>query len=205
MTLNELKQKFLDIIWKQNNLKGRVLDDFTEATEAYVEMFGEYPDCFYAKCNPDRDKTIENLKNTFECFFPGAYDYYEEKDGKIVLDKTIHDCNILTTSGIITIERDGITIYTNDTEFKDKVFSCYVGIVEEHPCEVYWISNGNKGFGASKLTIKDGLFNISSHYNEDFDYEKVSKFVQGQESGLIILHGDPGSGNFKSRLNLFVF
>ena len=76
MTIQEVKDKFLEIIRKQNNLKGRVLDDLTEATEAYVEIYGDYPECYYVGCSPDRDKTIEKLKQTFDCFLPGSYDYY---------------------------------------------------------------------------------------------------------------------------------
>ncbi len=194
MTLNEIKQKFLEIIQKQNNLKGRVLDDLTEATETYVEIFGDYPECYYAGCTPDRDKTIEKIKETFECFFPGSYNYYKEKEGNLEFDKIMYDCNVITEKGFIVVERDGITIYTTDEQFRDKAFECYVSVEIENPCEVYWVSNGQNGFGASKLTLKDGLFNVSTHYNEDFEYDRVTDFVQGQESGLIILHGDPGSG-----------
>lgn len=194
MTLNEVKQKFLEIIQKQNNLKGRVLDDFTEASETYVEIFGEYPDCYYLGCTPDRQKTVEKLKETFECFLPGSYDYYKEENGEITFDKTMYDCNVVTTDGFISIETDGITIYTVNEEFRDKVFTCYIGKEEENPCQVYWVSNGQSGFGASKLTLKDGKFNIHTHYNEDFDYEKVTNFVNGKDSGLVILHGEPGTG-----------
>ena len=61
MTINDVKQKFLEIIQKQNNLKGRVLDDLSEATEAYVEIYENYPNCYYASCNPDKDKTIKKI------------------------------------------------------------------------------------------------------------------------------------------------
>ena len=194
MSIEEVKEKFINIINKQNNLKGRVLDDLTEASETYVEIFGEYPECYYAACTPDKTKTIEKMQKTFECFVPGAYDYYKLKDGNIAFDKTMHDGNVLTTQGFITVERDGLTVYTTSPEFRDTVFGCYIAVEEENPCEVYWVSNGQTGFGASKLTLKDGIFNVKSHYNDDFDYDRVSKFVQGQESGLIILHGAPGSG-----------
>lgn len=194
MSIDEVKQKFLEIIQKQNNLKGRVLDDFTEASETYVEIYGVYPDCYYVGCTPDRDKTIEKLKETFDCFFPGSYDYYTDENGKITFDKIMYDNNVLTPEGFISIERDGITVYTTNTDFRDKVFNCYVSIEIENPCEVYWVSNGQQGFGASKLTLKDGKFNIRSHYNDDFDYDKVSNFVNGKDSGLVILHGAPGTG-----------
>ena len=65
MTINEVKQKFLEIVQKQNNLKGRVLDDLAEATEAYVEIYGNYPNCYYASCNPDKDKTIKKILEKF--------------------------------------------------------------------------------------------------------------------------------------------
>lgn len=194
MTIQEVKNKFLEIIRKQNNLKGRVLDDLTEATETYVEIYGDYPECYYVGCTPDRDATINKLKETFECFLPGSYDYYTEDSGKIVFDKVMYDNNVLTSEGFISVERDGITIYTTSTEFRDKVFSCYIGIEVENPCEVYWVSNGQQGFGASKLTLRDGKFNINTHYNDDFNYDKVNNFINSKDSGLVILHGIPGTG-----------
>lgn len=194
MTIEEIKQKFLEIIHKQNTLTGRVLDDLTEATEVYVEIYGTYPECYYVGCTPDRDATIEKLRESFECFIPGAYDYYNDNNGEIVFDKIMFDNNILTPEGFICVERDGITIYTNSEEFRDKVFKCYVSIDIENPCEVYWVSNGQQGFGASKLTLKDGKFNVKSHYNEDFNYDKVTEFINGKDSGLVILHGLPGTG-----------
>lgn len=194
MTLNEVKQKFFDIIQKQNNLKGRVLDDLTEATETYFEIYGQYPECYYLECSPDINKTVDNFNDKFECFFPGAYDHYKEKDGTLVFNKVVYDSNVLTPDGFIMIERDGITIYTNNSEFKDSVISCYVGVEVERPCEVYWVSNGQRGFGASKLTLRDGIFDVKSHYNDDFNYDKVTNFIHSEESGLIVLFGTPGTG-----------
>lgn len=194
MTINEVKQKFLEIVQKQNNLKGRVLDDLAEATEAYVEIYGNYPNCYYASCNPDKDKTIKKILEKYECFFPGSYDYYKKDNEKLIFDKIMYDSNLLTIEGIVSIERDGITIYTNNEIFKDEILECYIPLDEENPCSVYWVSNGNTGFGASKLTLKDGKFNIKSHYNEDFDYNKVNEFINGKDSGLVILHGEPGTG-----------
>lgn len=194
MTINEVKQKFLEIIQKQNNLKGRVLDDLTEATEAYVEIYGAYPNCYYASCNPDRDKTIEKIMEKYECFFPGSYDYYKEDDEKLIFDKIMYDTNVLTVEGIVSVDRDGITVYSSNEVFRDEILDCYVPVEVENPCSVYWVSNGQSGFGASKLTLKDGKFNVKSHYNEDFDYSKVNDFVNSKDSGLVILHGEPGTG-----------
>lgn len=196
MTIEDIKQKYLEIIQKQNNLKGRVLDDFSEATETYVEIFGTYPECYYVDCIPDMNKTIDKLKQTIECFIPGAYDYYiVNSDNHINYDKIMYDSNILTTEGLVCVERNGITIYTNTPDFRDKVINCYVSVVIDNPCEVYWVTNGQNGFNATKLQLKDGKFNIKSHYNDDFDYDKVNEFINAKDSGLIILHGTCGSGN----------
>ncbi len=194
MTIDEVKERYIEIIRKQNNLKGRVLADFGEVPELYVELFGSYPECYFAGCFPDKEKTIEAIISKFNGFNPGEYIYYKDKDNKIEYDKNIYDNDILTNRGIITVERDGITIYTTEEAFKDEVFSCYIPKEEENPCEVFWVSNGQSGFGASKLTIKDGKFNIKSHYNDDFDYDKVNDFVNSSDSGLIILHGECGTG-----------
>lgn len=194
MTIDKVKRRFLKIIQKQNNLEGRVLDDFTEASEIYVEIYGKYPDCYYAACSPDRDATIEALSKKFDCFFPGSYDYYKMDGQKFVYDKKMYDTNVVTPYGFVSVERDGMTIYTNSEKFRDDVLNSFVGITINNPCEVYWVSNGPKGFGSSKLVLKDGKFNVKSHYNDDFDYDKVTEFINGKDSGLVILHGAPGTG-----------
>lgn len=194
MNIDIIKERFLEIIKKQNNLKGRVLDDLTEATETYVEIYGEYPECYYVSCTPDRDKTVAKIAEKMKCFFPGSYDYYKMEEEKITFDKVMYDNNVLTEDGFVCIDREGLTIYTNSLEFRDAIFDCYVSVEIENPCEVFWVSNGQNGFGATKLTLKDGKFNINSHYNEDFEYDKVNDFINGKDSGLVILHGTPGTG-----------
>ena len=48
MTIDEVKERYIEIIRKQNNLKGRVLSDFGEVPELYVELYGSYPECYFA-------------------------------------------------------------------------------------------------------------------------------------------------------------
>ena len=71
-------------------------------------------------------RTIEVIISKFNGFNPGEYIYYKDKDDKIEYDKNIYGNDILTNRGIITVERDGITVYTTEEAFKDEVFSCYV-------------------------------------------------------------------------------
>ena len=194
MTLEELKEKYIEIIHKQNNIKGRVLDDFGEPTELFVEMYESYPDCYYYQENIDNEATINNIAKTFECFWPDTRTEYIKDNSEFTIKKTNLGKYCVTVDGFIKIYSSGIFIYTNNEEFRDKIFNCIVPIVEEYPCEVYWVTQGSNGFGINKLTLKDGLFNIKSHYNDDFNYTKVNEFIRSKDSGLIIFHGTPGTG-----------
>ena len=194
MTIEEVKNKFFDIIHRQNNLKGRVLDTFSEPFELYLELYGEYPEEYFVSVLTDREKMIENLKKQFNCFIPESFYSYKERTGEIVFEKEIYMDNILTPEGIITVERGGFYVYSHIKDFKDKVFKCFEKVEEEIPCQVYWVSQSDRGFTSSKLVMKKALFNINSHYNDDFKYDKVTNFINSEESGLIILHGIPGTG-----------
>src|SRR5574344_3155448 len=101
MTIDEVKERYIEIIRKQNNLKGRVLSDFGEVPELYVELYGSYPECYFAGCFPDKEKTIEVIISKFNGFNPGEYIYYKDKDDKIEYDKNIYGNDILTNRGII--------------------------------------------------------------------------------------------------------
>lgn len=178
------------------------MDDFTEATELFVEIYGEYPKCYYASGILDRKKTSEAVAEKYSCFMPGSYDFYKDTDGEFNYEEVVYDGNILLEDALVTIERDGISIYTNNEELKDDLLKLCVRVEVKNPCEVYWVTNGQNGFGASKLVLKEAKFNPENHYNEDFDFDKVEKFATGDESGIMILYGTPGTGKTYAIRNL---
>ena len=50
------------------------------------------------------------------------------------------------------------------------------------------------GFDTRSLKIKNHNVNINDNYNDDLPDEQIKAFLQGNESGIVILHGEPGTG-----------
>lgn len=196
MTIATLKKRFLELIKNQNALQSRHLTDFTELPEIYVALYDKYPDSYFIDCDIDLNKSIEQIKKKIDCFTPGSYDVYKKnKDNdKYEYHDKVYDYTTITTKGLVCMTHGGIFIYTNDKKFKDEIVENLQYTEEEYPCQVYWVSQGQNGFGASKLTLKNGKFNIKTHYNNDFDYDKIQDFINSDSSGLVILHGTSGTG-----------
>lgn len=53
---------------------------------------------------------------------------------------------------------------------------------------------GQGGFDTIQLEIKKQEVNIESNYNDDLPNREILEFLAGKESGLLILHGIPGTG-----------
>lgn len=62
----------------------------------------------------------------------------------------------------------------------------------------YTIGSNSSGFTLEELTIKTQLDNtiLTYNYNDDFImvHTEIDKLIVGEERGLVLLHGDPGTG-----------
>jgi ATP-dependent 26S proteasome regulatory subunit len=55
------------------------------------------------------------------------------------------------------------------------------------------ISNGG-GFAETPMKVKNQNINLAQNYNDDLPHNEVVDFLKGDKSGLILLHGIPGTG-----------
>lgn len=97
---------------------------------------------------------------------------------------------------------ESYVLFANDgyealNKFKDLLYKFYVA-PEEEKNNIYKIFQDNTGFHLNKGHIKEVEdFNIGLQYNDDFPHEdeKIRKFIEdGDRSGLVILHGEKGTG-----------
>ena len=103
------------------------------------------------------------------------------------LEKNVGECYILYDNN-------------NDGSLKD-----FIGLIEEYyvapeeeKANIYKIAQTMSGFSLKKSKIKEVPdFDISKQYNDDFVHEdkKICKFVEDEDkSGIVILHGEKGTG-----------
>ena len=58
----------------------------------------------------------------------------------------------------------------------------------------YLIYDADEGFSTTKLPMSKEEINIEFNYNDDIPDEKIKEVLSSEESGLVILHGEPGTG-----------
>ena len=97
---------------------------------------------------------------------------------------------------------ESYVLFANDgyealNKFKELLYRFYVA-PEEEKNNLYKIFQDNTGFHLNKGHIKEVEdFNLSLQYNDDFPHEdeKIRKFIEDDDrSGLVILHGEKGTG-----------
>lgn len=67
----------------------------------------------------------------------------------------------------------------------------------------YYITSSNNGFQRTSLQVKKQTIDLEANYNDDLPHDKIVDFINAKgESGLILLHGDPGTGKTTYLRNL---
>ena len=115
-------------------------------------------------------------------------------------------CVVLHKSNIYArIEKnlsESYILFSNDgydalNKFKETLYK-FCTEPKEEKNNIYKIYSDNTGFHLNKGHIKEVKdFNIGLQYNDDFPHEdeKIKKFIEDDDkSGLVILHGEKGTG-----------
>lgn len=89
-----------------------------------------------------------------------------------------------------------LTVLTNTYELPlivKKSISLYEVSDNVPTCE--YVTYNRDGFSTNTLLIKAVDLNVKENYNDDLPDDKIKEFLQAEnESGLLILHGKPGTG-----------
>lgn len=59
---------------------------------------------------------------------------------------------------------------------------------------MYYVNVLHDDFLTTNFKVNKVDCDVNFNYNDDLDYNKITKFINSQESGMIILHGKPGTG-----------
>ena len=128
----------------------------------------------------DIDKTYNNIKNNCLCF------EYKHKFTQILIsDYWIYsDAVIRTVDNEVPKEiLDNVVYVDNKNEINNFIF----------------VSINDKGnFIKKKLPVKDVEIDFDVNYNKDFPKDKIQKVIESDESGLLLLYGNAGTGKTSS-------
>lgn len=210
-TSEDLKQCFdacLRDISKDSNIFS---DTDNWLRSAYIYMFGAYPDRITIQMEGSYMNKDFAKKQHYECT-TGEYTYKDEIDTYttyIQLETQLTNNNIpyyiirnsetpviITPNMFIYSYRGEITVLTNTAELPSVVKKS-ISLYEENgntpSCE--YATYNRDGFSTNTLLIKTVDLNVKENYNDDLPDDKIKEFLQAEnESGLLILHGKPGTG-----------
>lgn len=146
----------------------------------------------YVEENTPEDENLETIRYCTEDM--------GTKELSIGFCAVFHKSNIYArieksiTESYVLFANDG---YEALNKFKEILYKFYVA-PEEEKNNLYKIFQDNTGFHLNKGHIKEVKdFNLELQYNNDFPHEdeKVRKFIEDDDrSGLVILHGEKGTG-----------
>ncbi len=210
-TSEDLKQCFdacLRDISKDSNIFG---DTDNWLRSVYIYMFGTYPDRITIQMegsymNKDFAKKQHYEGTTGEYTYKDEIDTYTtyiQLETELTKKKTPYyiirnsETPIIITSNMFVYSYRGeITVLTNTSELPSVVKKS-VALYEENgntpSCE--YATYNRDGFSTNTLLIKTVDLNVKENYNDDLPDDKIKEFLQAEnESGLLILHGKPGTG-----------
>lgn len=210
-TSEDLKQCFdacLRDISKDSNIFS---DTDNWLRSVYIYMFGTYPDRITIQMegsymNKDFAKKQHYEGTTGEYTYKDEIDTYTtyiQLETELTKKKTPYyiirnsETPIIITSNMFVYSYRGeITVLTNTSELPSVVKKS-ISLYEENgntpSCE--YATYNRDGFSTNTLLIKTVDLNVKENYNDDLPDDKIKEFLQAEnESGLLILHGKPGTG-----------
>jgi len=128
----------------------------------------------------DSDETLNNLMNYF--------------GDKCVLVGTKLDAGALyTPQGIFVIVDDEKITYIGEPVFPECVKDTFVFVDPEKDCDFRICTRDGGRFADSIMKVDSFEFD-ASNYNDDLPYDKLKNILKDDKSGIIIFHGEPGTG-----------
>ena len=88
-----------------------------------------------------------------------------------------------------------IIVLQNSDKLDSRVAECIVDNNNEDDRYFNYITISNSGgFVETPMKVKNQNINLSQNYNDDLPHDDIVDFLKGNKSGLILLHGIPGTG-----------
>lgn len=159
------------------------------------------------------DKKSYNRNNTKYKVYFKAKDlgkFFDELEPVMIMDehyfinyenKTLYNFSI-KWHNYSSVEFSFTMLYGKDTDIAKEIefFNSYFEVMEteeREPNTFYYLYKTQHGLTSQSLEmdfydITDEF--IEKNYNNDIPYGKIENFINGDDSGICLLHGDPGTG-----------
>lgn len=98
---------------------------------------------------------------------------------------------------ILGADEDGIYAYYNQEFLPKEIMDCLVLDKKDEVRYMNYVTHNSNGFTTTELEVHKTECDLKLNYNDDLPYQQLEDFIKGEESGIVVLNGIPGSGNFK--------
>lgn len=196
--------------------------------QVYTKMFGEYPnvfsielDGFYLNPNVDQQldrddeydenvdvNEVDNTVFTYANYNASKthINFYEHFKDKAYIIRNDEFPTIISEKLFIIYDTYlHYTIVLCDQEEMPEELKEHIATYDDEDSEKRWynyITTSSGGFNSTALSVKKQDVNLTSNYNDDLPHEKIVDFLKSDQSGLLLLHGNPGTGKTSYIRNL---
>lgn len=88
-----------------------------------------------------------------------------------------------------------VFIMQDQEQLRDDIKSCIVDDPQDESIRiVHYVTRDQRGFEKTPMEVKKVDINLKELYNDDLPHDDIIKFLKGDQSGLILLHGAAGTG-----------
>lgn len=147
---------------------------------------------------------VEDVLNYMDTTFEGKMLNVHSREYLNAQHKTVRNIvvYVLTNQVMIYVETDHFVkiLYTADQEqFSRDLLKklCVFKKKKEKNKMISMVSSGPHGLETTDLTITKPKLSFATHYNEDLKqtHDQIMTFIRAKhQSGLVLLHGEPGTG-----------
>lgn len=138
----------------------------------------------------DTGETLKNLYKAFsKCFYIRAIGY--------------NSFRFWSESLLVNLRDDGMEMMYDPASPKllETTVDCIVPKPFDGTKTIAYIVYNN-GFGVTSLKVKKQDCDVKSNYNDDLPDERIVNWINSDDSGVVVLHGDPGTGKTSYIRNL---
>ena len=151
-----------------------------------------WTDVEYNKWVVDVSATIDNLRNRF----PSSY-----------VIPAAQNVTFISPEACVTMTMFSSTVSGNFNSLDTMSWFCSNGVVmqriDSDNVNIMYVIRGKYGFETSPMKVKRMDSDISLNYNDDLPHDRIIEFLRRpNKSGIVILHGAPGTGKSSYIRNL---
>jgi hypothetical protein len=129
-----------------------------------------------------------------------AKDYKYHRKGTALFP----DTNYLQAYSIVALFKDGLVMkIRNDdcimqtdpaSNVVGRAIKCFKFRQKKRIKRIEYIVHTKKGYSSMKLPIRQQNVDVKTQYNDSLPDEQIRKHLSADRSGIVLIHGDPGTG-----------